>query len=166
MKRIFLLAITLIAVFGFFYAGSVSKDGYYDVKRVVDGDTFYVKDGSSKGQSVRLIGINTPETKHPRKPVEFYGKEASAYLTSLLEGKSVRLEFDVDKYDRYNRLLAYVYLEDNTFVNDELVRNGYANVSTYPPNVKYVDVFKKSERKAREDNKGLWNEVAESNWVK
>ena len=121
------------------------------VARVVDGDTIKL----SNGETVRYIGIDTPETKHPKKPVQYYGKEASEANKRLVDGKEVRLEFDVDKRDRYGRLLAYVYIDD-IFVNAWLVKNGYAKVSTYPPNVKYQQLFLDLERKARENNRGLW----------
>jgi len=137
--------------------GQLKENHLYSVKRIVDGDTFYIDDGSEKGKSIRFIGVDAPETKHPRKPVEYFGKQASAYLTNLLKDKLVRLEFDVEKYDRYNRILAYVYLKDSTFVNAELVKNGYAQIATFPPNVKYVDLFKRLQKEARENNRGLWN---------
>lgn len=105
----------------------------YQVARVIDGDTIKL----SNGDRVRYIGINTPETKHPRKGVEYFGPEASAFNKKLVGGKKVRLEFDVQRRDRYGRLLAYVYLLDGTFVNLELVRQGFAQVSTFPPNVKH-----------------------------
>jgi len=135
-----------------------SLAGYMPIKKFVDGDTFWVDDGSKKGLKIRLIGVNTPETVHPQKPVEFYGKEASAYVKDLLIGKKVRLEFDVDRVDRYGRTLAYVFLKDGTFLNAELVKNGYAQIMTIPPNVKYSEKFLKLEREARDNNRGLWNE--------
>lgn len=95
------------------------------VQRVIDGDTFVLE----TGEKVRLIGIDSPETVHPRKPVESFGLEASQFTKRLLEGKHVELEFDVDRYDRYNRLLAYVYV-DGVFLNEELVRQGLAVIST------------------------------------
>ncbi|HPL06626.1 MAG TPA: thermonuclease family protein [Bacteroidales bacterium] len=132
--------------------------GLMAVTKVVDGDTFWVDDGSEKGKKVRLIGVDTPETLHPQKAPEPYGREASEFTKSLLEGKKVRLEFDVDSLDRYGRLLAYVYLENGLFVNAELVRKGYAQVATFPPNVKYADYFLKLQRKARNRKLGLWRE--------
>jgi len=122
------------------------------VKRVIDGDTIELDNGIK----VRYIGIDTPETKHPRKPVQYFGKEASEANKKLVEGKKVRLEYDIQQHDKYGRTLAYVYLTDGTFVNAWLVENGYARVSTYPPNVKYQDKFRELERKAREEQKGLW----------
>ena len=107
------------------------------VDSVIDGDTFRLE----SGEKVRLMGIDAPETHHPRKPVEYFGKEATEFAKKMLEGKLVRLELDVQERDQYGRLLAYVYLEDSTFVNAELVKQGYAQVATYPPNVKYLELF-------------------------
>ncbi|WP_432776849.1 thermonuclease family protein [Brevibacillus gelatini] len=128
------------------------------VKRVVDGDTFEL----ASGEKVRMIGIDTPETVKPNHPVEPYGKEASNYTKELLTGKQVTLKFDVEPYDKYKRLLAYVYLEDGTFVNEKLVRDGYARIMTIPPNVAMADVFLAAEREAREANRGLWGLDANS----
>ncbi|MFC1496298.1 thermonuclease family protein [Candidatus Margulisiibacteriota bacterium] len=129
------------------------SDDLFMVKRVVDGDTIKL----TNGEKVRYIGIDTPETKHPKKPVQYFGKEASEANKMLVEGKQVRLEFDVQKRDRYGRLLAYVYVDD-IFVNAWLVWNGYAQVSTYPPNVKYQEYFLKLQRVARKEKRGLWRE--------
>lgn len=122
------------------------------VDTVIDGDTFILENG----ERVRLIGVDAPETVHPQKPVEYFGKEASDYAKRMLEGKKVRLELDVQERDRYGRLLAYVYLEDGTFFNAELVRQGFAQVATYPPNVKYVELFIKMQKEARENKRGMW----------
>jgi micrococcal nuclease len=130
---------------------------YYRVKRVVDGDTFWIDDGSEKGVKVRLIGVDAPESRNTgTREIAYFGKEASDYLTKLIGGKKVRLEYDVGRFDKYGRTLAYVYLEDGTFINAKLVRDGYANVMTIPPNVKYADTFLKMERKARNQKKGMW----------
>ncbi len=129
------------------------------VARVIDGDTIVLENG----ERIRYIGIDTPETKHPSKPVEYYGKEATEANRKLVEDKTVRLEFDAQERDKYGRLLAYVYV-DTIFVNAELVRQGYAKVSTYPPNVKYQDVFLELEHEAREKRRGLWaKEISSSN---
>lgn len=115
------------------------------VVRVVDGDTIVVElDGSNC--KVRLIGIDTPETVHPTKPVEELGVAASDYVKELLDGATVYLEFDVQATDRYGRTLAYIWLEDGTMLNDQLLELGYAAVSTWPPNVKYVDQFLETQR--------------------
>jgi micrococcal nuclease len=136
---------------------------YYNVKKVVDGDTFWVDDGSQKGIKVRLTGIDAPESKNSRtKEMAFFGREASDYLGSLIAGKKVRFEYDVGQFDKYGRTLAYVYLEDGTFVNATLVKNGYATVMTVPPNVKYADTFLKLERKARNQKRGLWRDIGYS----
>ncbi len=122
------------------------------VRRVVDGDTVVL----STGERVRYIGVDTPELHHPRKPVERYAREAKEFNRRLVEGKRVRLEFDVERRDKYSRLLAYVTLEDGTFVNAELLRQGYAQLLTIPPNVKYVALFRKLQQEARENKRGLW----------
>jgi len=126
---------------------------------VIDGDTFHVDDGSEKGLRVRLIGVDAPEPRNSGKKLKaYFGKESSEYLTRLLDGKKVSLTYDVSRYDRYGRTLAYAWLEDGTFVNAELVKNGYAMVMTIPPNVKYADTFTDLAAKARKRKKGLWHE--------
>ena len=91
-----------------------------------------------------------------RKEIGYFGPESKDYLKQLLTGKKVRLEYDVAKYDQYDRTLAYVFLEDGTFVNAELLKGGYAVVLTIPPNVKYTDEFLRLQRKARRQDMGLW----------
>ncbi|MDD4726624.1 MAG: stalk domain-containing protein [Tissierellia bacterium] len=128
----------------------------YKVTRVVDGDTIKVN-FNGKEESLRLIGIDTPESVHPdasRNVLE--GRIASDYTKTLLEGKDIELEFDDEERDKYGRLLAYVYI-NGIMVNKLLLKEGYAQVSTYPPNVKYVDEFNQIQRIARENNKGLWS---------
>jgi micrococcal nuclease len=122
------------------------------VKRVVDGDTFELSDG----ERVRMIGVDTPETVKPNSPVEPYGKEASDFTKKLLTDQKVTLKFDVEPRDKYDRLLAYVYLPDGTFVNEKLIRDGYARIMTIPPNVASADLFLEAEREARDQNRGLW----------
>lgn len=132
---------------------------FYPVTRIVDGDTFWIDDGSGKGLKVRLIGVDAPETRNSRnKAKAVFGDEATEYLTSLIGGNRIRLEYDLDTLDQYGRTLAYAYLEDGTFINASLVRNGYATVMTYPPNVRYADTFVELARKARKRNRGLWNQ--------
>ena len=137
-------------------SGPVVPDGEgAAVEDVVDGDTIVVAGGTR----VRLIGIDTPETKDPRKPVQCFGAEASAYTASLLPpGTPVRLVFDVERFDRFGRTLAYVYREaDGLFVNVALVANGYAQVATFPPNVAHADELTVLARTAREEGRGLWS---------
>lgn len=124
------------------------------VVRVVDGDTIVVALGG-RDVRVRLIGVDTPETKHPSVGVQCFGPEASRYLENLVEGKRVRLVYDVDRLDRYGRTLAYVYL-GRAFVNLELVRRGYATILTIPPNVAHADEFLAAQRDARGAGRGLW----------
>ncbi len=126
------------------------------VVRTIDGDTIQVCCINGRREKVRYIGVNTPETKHPRKDVEYFGEEASEANRKLVEDKTVVLEFHVEQRDRYGRLLAYVFLKDGTFVNAWLVENGYAQVMTVPPNVKHQNTFLKLQREAREAGRGLW----------
>ena len=122
------------------------------VERAVDGDTIVLVGG----ERVRYIGMDTPELHHPKKPVQFYAREAWLFNRQLVEGKPVRLEFDVEPRDKYGRLLAYVFLEDGTFVNAEMVRQGYARILTIPPNVAHHEQFLTLEREARTARRGLW----------
>lgn len=121
------------------------------VRRVVDGDTLDVL-MEGREERVRLIGVDTPEV-HGR--VEPYGAEASAFTKKRLTGLDVRLELDVEERDRYGRLLAYVWVGDELF-NETLVREGYAQVLTIPPNVKYAERFVALQQEAREAEVGLW----------
>lgn len=125
------------------------------VSRVIDGDTIEV-DLRGTEVGVRLIGFDTPETVHPTEPVECFGKAASSYTNERLLGRTIRLEFDVERRDHYGRTLAYVWVGDHLF-NEEVLRDGFAQVSTYPPNVKYVDRFLDAQRKARDASRGLWS---------
>jgi len=121
------------------------------VKRVIDGDTIVLENG----ERVRLIGVDTPESVHPNKPVEYFAKEASAFTKNMVEGKKVKLEYDWQRKDRYGRILAYVYLEDGTHLNAEIIKQGFGFAYTKYP-FKYLEEFREYERKAREEEKGLW----------
>ncbi len=137
-----------------------SKSIAYPVLRVIDGDTIVV-DSNGLKITVRLIGIDTPETKHPTKPVQYYGKEASRFTDNLLKGEKVYLVGDTegDKIDKYGRTLAHVYrAPDGLFVNAEIIRQGYGHAYTRFP-FKYMEEFKQLERFARKAEKGLWGPV-------
>lgn len=127
------------------------------VVRVVDGDTIIVKSMGQK-ERVRLIGIDTPETVDPSRPVMCFGKEASAHLKQLLKvGEAVQLKRDVEARDRYDRLLAYVYrASDGLFVNLELVEGGYANKYRFPPNTAHEELFSRAASTARNRGVGAW----------
>lgn len=124
------------------------------VKRVVDGDTISLENG----KVVRYIGIDTPETVDPRKPVQCFGKEASARNKELVEGQIIGLEKDISETDKYGRLLRYVYKGD-VLINELLVREGYAHSSSYPPDIKYQEKFRLAEQEASENTRGLWGEA-------
>ncbi len=134
-----------------------TQDQTVKVTKVIDGDTIEIEGG----QRVRYIGIDTPETVDPRRPVGCFGKEASNINKELVEGKEVRLEKDISEIDKYGRLLRYVYV-DNLFVNDYLVKEGYAKASSYPPDIKYQEQFRKSEEEARLNKKGLWGPICDT----
>jgi micrococcal nuclease len=163
----------------------VENQKTYVVTRVVDGDTLVL----SNGQKVRLTGIDTPESSNNAKTrrdsqrtgkdiqtITGQGKEAARFVRKMIEGKEVRLEFDVQKHDRYGRELVYVYdvetlkfhpeykttqgvlttADNEIFLNGSIVRSGYAMPMTIPPNVKYADLFKKLYQEAKTNKRGLW----------
>jgi endonuclease YncB( thermonuclease family) len=123
---------------------------------VTDGDTFKVKFGDGSVDKVRLLLIDTPETKRANTPVQPFGPEASDYLTELLTGQKVKLETDVSERDQYGRILAYVYLGEE-MVNEMLIAEGLARVAVYLPDVKYVDQFRVIETKAKSAKLGIWS---------
>ncbi len=138
---------------------------FHRVTRVVDGDTIVL----DNKEHVRLIGVDTPESrdnpklvkdakrlKSDKQAIIAMGKKAASFTRQLVEGKTVRVDVDIEPRDRYKRLLGYVYLEDGTFVNEKIIREGYAYPLTIPPNVRYADVFKQAFDEAREARRGLW----------
>ncbi len=131
---------------------NTEPDVGYKVIEVIDGDTIVL----SNNEHVRLIGINTPESER------YFYREAKEILRLLVLNKNIRLEKDVDDKDAYGRLLRYVYVGD-LFVNLEMVKRGFANVFTFPPNVKYTDKFIEAEREARTNEIGLWEKSNSSN---
>ena len=134
---------------------------YYKVTKVTDGDTIHV---NLEGEDtvVRLIGINTPETVDPRRPVECFGKEASARMKDLASNENVRLEYDDSQslHDTYGRLLAYVYLEDGEMLNRKMIADGYAYEYTYMTPYKYQKEFRELQNLARTSERGLWSPTA------
>lgn len=161
IKRLFLI----ILVFSLLGCGSeknpvspVEVQSSCRVKKVIDGDTIIL----DNDELVRYIGIDTPEIRHKVKnkwvyDPRPYAEEAREFNRQLVEGKVVNLEFDVEKRDKFGRLLAYVYVDD-IFVNAKMLQEGYALLYTHPPNVKYVELFIKLAKEGRENKKGLWGE--------
>jgi micrococcal nuclease len=126
------------------------------VTRVVDGDTVHVALGG-RDETVRYIGVDTPESVKPNTPVQCFAEAASSANRRLVDGQAVRVSYDVEQRDRYGRLLAYVYrVRDGEFVNATLVREGYARTLTIPPNVRFAAEFAGLARRAREARRGLW----------
>ena len=173
-KKILLLVLAAILVY-FFGGGELLQQQEQDdsgfvagtVKRVVDGDTaVVVVDGAER--RVRMLGVDTPETVHPNKPVEFYGKEASNFTKESLTGKRVWLEYDSNPQDRYNRHLAYVWTAKPSSITEESIRrdmfnarlllDGYAKVMIIKPNKRYEELFKKFEGEARNSKRGRWSQ--------
>lgn len=132
-------------------AGENRETQTYKVVRVIDGDTIELENG----KKVRYIGIDTPETVAPNKPEGCFGQEASNKNRELVEGKEVRLEKDVNETDRYGRLLRYVYV-DEVFINEYMVKEGFAFAVSYPPDIGKQDILINAEKEAKEQNRGLW----------
>jgi micrococcal nuclease len=126
------------------------------VQRAVDGDTLLLADHTR----VRLLGVDTPETKRPEAPVEPWGPEAHEFTRAHVEGREVRLEFDKERYDKYDRVLAYVYLDD-WFLNEELIRAGMGRaITNHPYSEAMKRRFRTAEREARENRRGIWSQAS------
>ncbi|WP_268036823.1 thermonuclease family protein [Algoriphagus sp. PAP.12] len=154
MKR----TVLILFFFGLsFYSYSQERHGPYKISKFVDGDTFWIKGENGKAIKIRLTGVDTPEVEWKGLTSEEpFGKEASEFVKKFLKGKKVLLEYDIQRYDRFGRTLAYVYLEDSAFLNAHLLEVGLAQVATFPPNVKYVELFTEIQKKAREEGIGMW----------
>ncbi len=142
LSIIFILVIFIFSLHTFFIKNDLPTEyKLYEVDYVVDGDTIRLK---KFDKSIRLIGINAPESKHKNKSLNtIEGEEVSNLLKDLLRNKKVYLEYDLDCYDKYNRILAYVFLEDGKMLNKILLRNKYVEIMTVEPNTKYLDDFLK-----------------------
>ena len=158
-SRVVVVAILAAASLGGWRLGQArhAATAEWTVVRVVDGDTIEVARGSSDTDTVRLLGINTPETHHPTNPVEFFGPEAAAFTEEHLAGRSVQLEGDIEGRDRYGRRLAYVVVDGERF-NDELLRRGYARLLVIEPNHAHARTMLREELDAKRAGRGLWSE--------
>jgi len=136
-----------------------SKDSPLHVVQVTDGDTIQVS-RECKPVTVRMIGINTPETVDPRRTAECFGHEASNYLKTLLTNTDVKIETDPtqDTYDKYGRLLGYVIMQDGTNVNKKIIEEGYGYEYTYHTPYRYQKEFKEAQKSAQQEKRGLWSQ--------
>ena len=140
---------------GWWLGGSAPASIPATVVRAVDGDTIVVALRGGSEATVRILGADTPETVDPRKPVQCFGHEASAHTKARLTGRAVRLAFDVERHDRYGRLLAYVLVDGRRY-DDELLRLGYARLLVIAPNGRYARTMLAEELDARRARRGLW----------
>lgn len=162
--RSVILALALVVSFaggivvGYGLKGADSPATDFEVARVVDGDTIVVFVGTGD-EKVRLLGVDTPESVDPRRPVQCFGREAAEHARQLMAGKRVRLEADTSAGDRdsFGRMLRYVYLEDGTLVNEALIRDGYAHEYTYRKAYSLQLRFKEAELEAKQNGRGLWS---------
>jgi micrococcal nuclease len=155
--RAVVVAILAAASLGGWWLGHVDRGAASESAVVVDaldGDTVEVRIGT-RTDTVRLLGIDTPETHHPTKPVQCFGPEAAAYTKARLLGRTVRLEDDVEPRDLYGRRLAYVYVDGRRF-NDELIERGYARLLVIPPNGSHARTMLAAELDAKRAGVGLW----------
>ncbi|HMF05252.1 MAG TPA: thermonuclease family protein [Acidimicrobiia bacterium] len=157
-SRVVVVAILAAASFGGWRLGQAHRTATaaWTVVDVVDGDTITVTRGDTT-DTVRLLGVDTPETHHPRKPVECFGPEAAAYTDSHLRGRSVQLEGDIEERDRYGRRLAYIIVDGERF-NDDLLRRGYARLLVIEPNHAHARTMLGEELAAKRTGRGLWSE--------
>ncbi|MDQ6954165.1 MAG: thermonuclease family protein [Mariprofundaceae bacterium] len=150
-----MILFTLLCLPAISAAGTLSwmaEERWVTVSKVYDGDTFKTR----RGEKIRFLGLNTPETRHGDEPGQVGGKQAKVALTKLILGKQVRLRFDKEKKDRYKRTLAQVWMRDGLWVNGWLMRQGYAHVYTFEPNSRWAKKLLQEERIARAEKLGIW----------
>lgn len=160
MKKIIVIIMTFFLLTSLVYAKEEVK-----LSKCVDGDTIKVII-DTKEYTVRMLAIDTPESVHPSKPIEYYGKEASEYTCNKVSNaKKIELEYDPnsDKLDKYNRLLAWVFV-DNELLQEDLVTNGYAKVAYLYGDYKYTSILEERQELASAKNIGVWNEEASNNF--
>ncbi len=164
------LALTFIIIISITNVSYSQTNFHCKVTKIVDGDTLKCKMENGKEENIRLIGIDAPEsiitskaysdsekTGDTIETIKEMGEKSKAFvMTRVKVGNKIKLELDIQEKDKYNRTLAYVYLEDGTMLNEILVKEGYAQVSTYPPNVKYEKIFLENQNDARDKKRGFW----------
>ena len=154
-----LLIVAIVSVLAFLSGTNMGMNAQSLVRarvtQVIDGDTISVRFSDGHEETIRLLGIDTPETHHPNKPVECFGPEAEQFTRSQLDGRSIELEYDVERKDKYGRTLAYIYVRRERF-NDQLVRRGFARILNISPNTKYASELLGHELRAKKSGEGLW----------
>ena len=151
--RLFGVVVFLILIVS---PGKLPAQTRHTVRWVNDGDTIVLKNG----QRIRYIGVNAPEIDHENQKAQPYGYQAKSFNQNLVMSRKIRLRYDIDRYDRYGRELAYIFLEDGTFVNAKLLRSGMAFYLYRKPNLKYDKILLKAQLKAMDRDKGIWQ-----NWA-
>lgn len=152
---LFITLIVLVSCSGTKKEFHLNEEITYEVVRIVDGDTYLLKDDNGTEEKIRIIGANTPETKHPKKGKEPFGAEATAFAKKYLSKKKVQLKFEKGKVDRYNRILAHVYIEGIHF-NKMLLDSGMAKTMFYAPNFEFKTTFKTAQKNAKIKKIGIW----------
>lgn len=143
------------AAAGWWLGGAAARPTLATVTQTIDGDTIVVRTDAGAQLTIRMLGVDTPETHHPRKPVECFGPEAAAYTRTRLLGRRVGLTFDAERHDVYGRTLAFVSLDGHRF-NDELLSLGYARLLVIPPNGAHAHAMLRAMVDARATRRGLW----------
>lgn len=160
MKRIYLFLLLLTFSACEIDSGTYTNESgetFYKISKIVDGDTIHLIDENGETLKVRLIGIDAPESRDSQyKKKEPFGEEATLFLTKLIGNSKIRLEYDINPVDKFGRTLAYTYTEDGTFLNAEMVKQGYARTMTIQPNSKYADYFFELLQEAKKNKRGMW----------
>jgi micrococcal nuclease len=154
-----LTTMMLVCILFYLFQQTSRADTWKQIKRIVDGDTIVLVGG----QKVRYIGINAPELAHDDHNAEPYGEASKQFNSLQVKEKKVRLEFDTERFDRYKRLLAYVFLKTGAFVNAKILINGYAYFLRYPPNLKYDSILLQSQQASMSAKRGIWQNWKENN---
>jgi micrococcal nuclease len=157
--RYFIVLPFLLFIYGFSFSQNVARTSPWFVTRIVDGDTFYARSSDGKEVKFRPIGFDCPETGRRSGRPEPFHQEATRFTTETLLRKVVYLEYDIDSKDQFGRDLVYVFLADGLLFNEEILRAGWAELSTVPPNVKYANILYAAMKEAQQQHRGIWRHL-------